>query len=330
MLRGRSRGKARKGGGHSEQDNHRWIISYADFITLLFAFFVVMYAISSINEGKYRLLAETMDVVFSNPQTGFSPNNASEITKTYFPNQPLGQVQAQDLSINGGGYYYDQRMNDISRELNTSLKGLVDEEKILIRQTENWIEVEIKASMLFAFGSAQLHARVDEFLKPVAKVLSKFENPIQVEGFTDNVPIQNDLFPSNWELSGARSAAVVRKLIDMGLPSYRMAVVGYGENFPVAKNTSNEGRLENRRVILVISKQYRRQRLLKENSILDYPRFGAPETKKIEYETIPVNSQGLPNVILDTGGIRFTNVPRPKSPPSEPESAPNPNPIPAQ
>jgi chemotaxis protein MotB len=269
---------------HEENHNHeRWLVSYADFITLLFAFFVVMYSISS-DEGKYKVLTDSLEAVFNNTPDQKSPismiendaNNVSSanhlfslplLTKEVLENhQPL--VMASDDSLQDNktqnvkiensdiatSLPEKNNLKTITSQLQESFSGLIEQDLLSINANDQWIEVDIKSSILFASGQASLSYSAQEVIQKIASVLVGYENAIQVEGFTDNVPIETSQYPSNWELSSARAAAIVRLMVDASIKPERLAAVGYGEFQPIADNESELGRQKNRRVVLVISK----------------------------------------------------------------------------
>jgi chemotaxis protein MotB len=132
------------------------------------------------------------------------------------------------------------------------MQKLVDQGLVTITATDLWVEVEIKDSVLFPSGSAEIRHEAVDALTRVAAILADFTNPIRVEGFTDNVPIGTRLYPSNWELSGARAASVVRLFEHLKIDSERMSAVGYGAHRPIAPNDTADGRAKNRRVVLVV------------------------------------------------------------------------------
>lgn len=247
-----------------EQENHeRWLVSYADFITLLFAFFVVMYAVSSINEGKYQVLSESLTAIFPQAPQSMAPielgeqiaDSGSSLTATeelpkIFSSPQLLEMLAPSAPTQEGAVMAS--IKALTEEISTSFQPLIEQELIRLRQGQEWLEVEINDRVLFASGSAKLEAEAAPVLKKLARILHRFSNPIQVEGFTDNVPISTPVFPSNWELSSARAASVVHLLDRFGVSPARMAAIGYGEYRPVADNHTPEGRRRNRRVVLVI------------------------------------------------------------------------------
>lgn len=230
---------------HEEPENHeRWLVSYADFITLLFAFFVVMYSISSINEGKYKILSESLTGVFNQPDRSIKPIPVGEERpRSGDPERPTHNEEDADASL-----------RDIAASVREAFGGLIQSDQMTVRGNEMWIELELSSSLLFPSGDALPNNQAFEIIEKVAKILAPYENPVKVEGFTDNLPIQTAEFPTNWELSAARAASIVRMLAMDGVNPARLAAVGYGEFQPVADNTTAQGRARNRRVVLVISR----------------------------------------------------------------------------
>lgn len=229
-----------------EHENHeRWLVSYADFITLLFAFFVVMYSISSINEGKYKILSDSLTGVFNQPDRSIKPIPVGEER----PRSSQEQDTQQDDSE-----MTDNTLRSIASSVRDAFGDLLQSDQLTIRGNEMWIEIELSSSLLFPSGDALPNDKAFDIIEKVAKILAPYENPVKVEGFTDNLPIQTSQFPTNWELSAARAASIVRMLAMDGVSPARLSAVGYGEYQPVADNATPEGRARNRRVVLVISR----------------------------------------------------------------------------
>ncbi len=247
----------RRRANHPEHENlERWLISYADFITLLFAFFVVMYAISSVNEGKYRVLSDTLVEAFDNGgkhapiEVGSMAPDPAEVPIEAAPRpraEPLDTSDRQrDQRAAGEG------LPAIEDHLREALRDFVDRDQVEIDNHGDWISVDIKSGMLFRTGSAVLSLAALAVLDKVARILAPDDHEIQVEGHTDNLPIRTRQYPSNWELSAARAASVVHFLAGKGVAPQRMAAIGYGEYRPIADNATPEGRRKNRRVSLII------------------------------------------------------------------------------
>lgn len=231
-----------------DDDNHdRWMVSYADFITLLFAFFVVMYAISSVNDSKYRVVANSLVGAFG--------ITLPIPTETAIPREAPAPVlpRLSPLKRNADAIRREkERLTRMARDIGKVLGPLVDQGKVRVTQSPRGVKVEINASVLFAPGDARLSSETSEALKGIAEVLRNDDHAIMVEGHTDSVPIRNAFFPSNWELSAVRASSVVRLFAENGVDQGRMTVVGKGPVQPVEDNGTAEGRMKNRRVTIVI------------------------------------------------------------------------------
>ena len=230
----------RRGIKHDEEDTDRWLVSYADFITLLFAFFVVMYSISSVNTGKYRVLSDSMSTAFSKPQSELG-----------LPGSQLGvSVQRAPISIGLEGQAGLKAMTETAAKVEKRMKSWIKKGQIAVRGNEKWLEVEINTSLLFASGSAVLSDEAREILFGLSETFKSSPNPLYVSGYTDNVPINTLQYPSNWELSAARSASVVRLFAEAGINPQRMGAIGFAEYRPVSDNVTAEQRQKNRRVVI--------------------------------------------------------------------------------
>lgn len=235
---------------HSEHDNpDRWLISYADFVTLLFAFFVVMYSISSVNEEKYKNFSDSLSIAFTNqpsspPPPGIEINQQGQMPKALVDRRTarLGEQQRK----------IQDRMKNLANGLGTVMLPLINQGLVNINLTKRGVELDIRASSLFKTGDAVLQPSYLEVLREVSQVLSKEELPVEVQGHTDDIPIMTVQFPSNWELSSARASSVARMLIDNGVATRRLSVVGFASNQPLVPNNSPENRSKNRRVSIMI------------------------------------------------------------------------------
>ncbi len=235
-----------------EHENHdRWLVSYADFITLLFAFFVVMYALSQVNEGKYRVLSDTLSSAFRN-----TPGSASGAMVAINPNAPPIHISIRkspvEVKAEENKRQNKEKMRNIAKELKEALGPLVEGGQVRVTEGAFGISIEINASVLFASGEARLDVSANRALAAVARILAPTEYPVTVEGHTDNAPIGTTQFPSNWELSGSRAASVVRLFIDSGVDARRMTATGFADQRPVADNATPDGRQRNRRVAINI------------------------------------------------------------------------------
>jgi chemotaxis protein MotB len=236
---------------HSEHDNpDRWLISYADFVTLLFAFFVVMYSISSVNEEKYKNFSDSLSLAFTNQPSSLPPPPGIEINQQEQMLKAL--VDRRTARLGEQQRKIQDRMKNLANGLGKVMFPLINQGLVNINLTERGIELDIRASSLFKTGDAVLQQSYLEVLREVSQVLSKEELPIEVQGHTDDIPIMTTQFPSNWELSSARASSVARMLIDNGVATKRLSVVGLASNQPLVPNNSPENRSQNRRVSIMI------------------------------------------------------------------------------
>ncbi len=236
-----------------EHENHeRWLVSYADFITLLFAFFVVMYAVSSVNEGKYRVLSNSLVSAFRNVTVNTHSDQVASIGVPSLPMLPAIRKPVRDMQAEETRRVNRQKMRDMAQKVADILGPLVRDGRVRVTETALGVTIEINASVLFAVGAAQLEPAAIKALQAVAGVLSGADFPITVEGHTDNSPIATPQFPSNWELSVVRASSVVRLFVDSGVPSKLMMATGYADQRPVADNETPDGRTRNRRVAILI------------------------------------------------------------------------------
>ncbi len=245
-----------------EPENHeRWLVSYADFVTLLFGFFVVMYSISSVNEGKYRILSDALDEAFSTHdvaekseqliETGQRPTTIQPIQLDHLMTEQKEREEQLSVEIKEER----RRLKQISEQFEEVLEPYIDQNLVEVKRDDFWLELEMKSGMLFNSGEAELSKSAKPLLKKIAEILRQTHNVLHVEGHTDNIPIDTVEFPSNWDLSSARASSVVKEFVNDGIKSTRMAAVGYGEFHPVADNRSKQGRFKNRRVVLVLISQ---------------------------------------------------------------------------
>lgn len=259
---------------HEEHVNHEaWAIPYGDLVTLLLAFFVVMYALSTLNEGKYRVMSESLKAAFDgNPQvidpiqvgdpamtTSMGPPkvfttpgadsllNLTDRLRADAVITPIEQMQLMETASQA-----QQQLDAIQKQVERALGPLIMSDQVTVTREGLWLEVNIRSDVLFASGSASLSTEAREVIGQLAGVLRELPNEVRIEGHTDNQPIRSPIFPSNWELSAARAASVITLLETRGADPRRMAVIGYGDKRPVSDNLSAEGRSANRRVMLVI------------------------------------------------------------------------------
>lgn len=237
----------------ANRENHdRWLVSYADFITLLFAFFVVMYSLSSVNEGKYRVLSDSLINAFRNVTVNVPGDPVIAPPPAVAPPKPAPLSPTPDDEVEKRRRAEFKRMTTMAEDIRRVLTPLTQGGQVRVSEGARGISVEINARVLFAPGDAILAPAAVTALRAVAEVLARAEFPVTVEGHTDNLPIRTGRFPSNWELSAVRASSVVRLFIESGVRGDRLTAAGYADQRPVTDNTNEEGRARNRRVTILI------------------------------------------------------------------------------
>jgi chemotaxis protein MotB len=258
---------------HEEHVNaEAWAIPYGDLVTLLFALFTVMYAMSSVNEGKFRVLSDSMIAAFHGAPKSMQPINIGDKEAGKGGDKPLAGVTPTALiklnSPKGAAETDSPRPAPIpdahppvaipgvlmrmERQVQDAMQSLIDAKLVTVRRENMWLEIEINTDILFPSGAGEFSAPAAPVLDKLAEVLKPFPNPIRVEGHTDDRPIRTAAFPSNWELSAARAASVVHEFTKAGIDPLRLEIVGFGEFHPRQPNDSVEGRNANRRVAILV------------------------------------------------------------------------------
>jgi chemotaxis protein MotB len=281
---------ARRRRKHQEEHaNHEaWAIPYGDLVTLLLAFFVTMYSISSVNAGKYRVLSDSLSAAFNGKphsaqmiEVGAKPVSIEESMPSHevsrlmsaglpeYLHMPLpqangtvrdgaptpGSADPRDAANEAHAAYelaLAQRLKQMEADVSSALDSLVKDRTVSVRRNGDDLEVQISTDILFASGDARLSQRAVSALQSLAVALKPWPNGVRVEGHTDDRPIRTAQFPSNWELSAARAASVVHLFADSGVDPARMSVVGHAEFAPLEANGSTAGRNANRRVTVTI------------------------------------------------------------------------------
>lgn len=285
------------------------MVSYADFMTLLLAFFVVMYSVSQLNEERYRVVTKTLEEAFNVPPTAVDPIPLEDPVTAQMPGvvvdvpdapeqQPTsGRVEEEEQKATTSEPQLPEEFRRISEDVQQRFSELIAQGLVSVQGNEEWLEIELKSSLLFASGQAEAGRDADPIIASLAETVSNSELPIRVEGFTDDRPIASDVFPSNWELSAARATSIVKMLQDEGIAPTRLAAIGYGEFQPVAGNETEEGRAANRRVVLMIS---RGARLRPQIDRKPPGEARAAETRE---------ARPVVEVPLEGGGLLFTSDP---------------------
>jgi chemotaxis protein MotB len=229
---------------HEEHENmERWLVSYADFITLLFAFFVVMYSVSSVNEGKYRVLSDSLSSSFSKTK---AVGDLSLMNLPVSKNQPIVVKEKPKSQDNARSYL--KAANAISTA--KVPKG------VKVTSTERGLSIRIADETLFGSGSSAISPQIQEFLDLIVGLVRDLPNSIAVEGHTDDQPISTAAFPSNWDLSTGRANALIRYFTEHHhLRAERFSSAGFAGTRPIETNATAEGQASNRRVELIVLRE---------------------------------------------------------------------------
>jgi chemotaxis protein MotB len=260
---------------HEEHENHeRWLVSGYDMMTLLFAVFVVLFAISSTNISKVKLLKQSLQEAFSGPvftggrammQTGDESAAARSASSPPLPSLSPRQALAQRMSPDGSktdaeaaeeAAKEEQGFQALKRRIDKLVQeaGLAD--KVSTTVSVRGLKVRLMTDkLLFNSGSAVINPGAFHTLDEIGHIIAtEAEHPVLVEGHTDNRPITTSQYPSNWQLSGARAAAVVQRLVSDGVEPKRTSLSGYASQDPVTTNATAFGRARNRRVEIILTR----------------------------------------------------------------------------
>src|SRR5882724_333390 len=250
---------------HEEHVNaEAWAIPYGDLVTLL-------YALSSVNEGKFRVLSDSMIAAFNGAPKSLQPLNIGEHEigkggdKPLVGITPTALMKIKDKQSHDSLVPRDPTKSEgeksaglpgalirMQRQVQDAMQSLIDAKLVTVRRESMWLEIEINTDILCPSGAGEFAPTAEPVLDKLAEVLKPFPNPIRVEGHTDNRPIRTASFPSNWELSAARAASVVHQFMSQGIDPLRLEIVGFGEFHPRQPNDTNEGRNANRRVVILV------------------------------------------------------------------------------
>lgn len=318
---------------HLKEDTEnldRWLVSYADYMTLMFALFVVLYAISVVKEESFRTLSESFSAMFSvrSESLQIEPFHADGLLEQQSNYMQYGEgvldtqgsklVDEESQLVNIDQQKQGTPLNGIHNKLTDVLSPLIDAGLAEVSENEEWLVLNLSSSLLFSSGSAYPSSNLNALIKVISNSLRESDNYIRIRGYTDSSPIANEQFSSNWLLSATRANAVLEAMHDEGIAGQRLAVEAYGDNFAVADNSSPEGRAKNRRVAIAISKWA----ALDDTALLSKLREQQTATLPEQNETIdnmsdkvevdqgePFDASGIIRVInLPGGGIRITTL----------------------
>lgn len=296
----------------------RWLVSYADYMTLMFALFVVLYAMSIVKEEEYSVLADSLTRMFDKPEqsgTGLpgpsilnkpAPQSEQELYGSSLeqakgPTLLADATRLSDISQRQLG----SPLQSVQQQLTKALANLLEQGLAKLQQDENWLTIELSSGLLFASGSATATQSAQTLLGEITKVINPIDNFIRVRGYTDDQPINNELFASNWELSVSRATSVLRVLERLGTAPQRLAIEGYGQYYPFSDNDNAQGRAANRKVVIAISRYG--YAAAAQNEVGDKAQRTAEEDAlQRQLEQVSQEDGSIRVIALPGGGIRIT------------------------
>ncbi len=226
-------------------DEATWLVTYADMVTLLLTFFVLLYTLTSVENNKYKVAVEAIKIQMENNE---EPIGLMELVK--IPGMMDKPITLEDVTG------LKSREKSLVEDLDRFISESSEKEHISTRKVDNKIIVDINGKALFASGAAALNPSAIKIMNELIDIFYDYPDyNINIKGHTDNIPISTDMFPSNWELSAVRATTVLKFMISRGIGPERMTATGYGDILPLVPNTSEENRAQNRRVEFVLEKK---------------------------------------------------------------------------
>ncbi|MEM7389805.1 MAG: flagellar motor protein MotB [Pseudomonadota bacterium] len=314
MMRRRLRHNTSK-----NQHTERWLVSYADYMTIMFAFFVVMYAIAISKNEDFQILSDSLEQVFEKSarqqqQVGTGVNGTGILTDRVSPENDIlyGEsirkdeqgpelLDGQSETSNIEKKHLGKPLDSLLTKLQSALIDEIRDGEASLELHQDWLIIELSSGMLFSSGSAVAQQRAKQVVGLVKDIIAPVDNYIRVRGYTDNEGIRNEMFRSNWELSVARATSVLVELESLGINPARMAIEGYGQYSPFASNDTEQGRAENRKVVVALSKYGLSP---KEPENTEQESQNQPQqTTEIE---LPSDDNSIKVIQLPHGGIRIT------------------------
>ena len=309
--------RLRKKRHNVEHDNvHRWLVSYADYMTLLFALFVVLYAMAMVNEKPFETITESVGRVFqadeSKPKNrGHGDDilnvNTSKTNKRLYGNGLLDEARPKLLEgdqtlSNISDTQVGSNLTSLEDELHVALYEMIESGFAQLQIDGDWLEIELNSALLFPSGSSSATNSATSILSIIYNVIGDVSNFVRVRGYTDNQVIKTEIFSSNWELSVFRATAILHELESLGVNPARMAIEGYGQYYPTADNTTAQGRAKNRKVVIAISKYG-----LEKSDLINEPTINLKNVEAITQAVeIDEEADEVKVIRLPNGGIRIT------------------------
>lgn len=233
----------------SNENHERYLLTYSDLVTLLLVFFIVLYAMSDVNEEKYSNLATSLQGVFQNEQS--EPGAVGEETSQVIPLTPEESMAIQAIKE-------QQYLQELKRNIDQQIKERGLEQDIQTSLYDAGLKIVLTNKILFNSGEAVLKKESKSVISAISQLINDVKNPIQINGYTDNIPISTFQFPSNWELSSARAISVLKQILQANnsLNPEIFSATGYGEHHSISTNETKIGREKNRRVEIIIERRF--------------------------------------------------------------------------
>jgi chemotaxis protein MotB len=303
---------------HSEAHDNvdRWLVSYADYMTLLFALFVVLYSMAMVNEKPFETATGSISTIFQTNDISLekvgdgddvSPVNSIDINKKLYSDGLLNAsrvevLESEHVLSKVADNQVGTNLTSLEYELDIALNTLVSSGVVKLQIDGDWLEIELKSGLLFPSGSSSVKGKAMPILSLIYDVLGTVTNFVRIRGYTDNEPINTESFSSNWELSVFRATAILRLLEELNMNPARMAIEGYGEFYPSADNNTANGRAKNRKVVIAISKYG-----LLPRKVLPTPKKIVGDVKVMTNDiTQNAQKKAIRIIKLEDGAIRIT------------------------
>lgn len=231
---------------HEEHVDETWLIPYADMLTLLLALFIVMFAMSQVDKQKLAEVSEQFNIIFSGGNGALEHGGTSAV-----PGKTAGETGID------GSTMEEDRLTDVKEHLEQEISNSGYSDKVKVELNGEGLEISIQDAVLFKSGDSEILKEVSPLLLQITKMLKNFDNHIRIEGHSDNVPIKNQKYNSNWELSSARAINVMNFMVGTGqMTPDKFSIQAYAEYKPKYSNDTEEGRSKNRRVEIFIARKY--------------------------------------------------------------------------
>ncbi|WP_105254964.1 OmpA family protein [Pseudoalteromonas sp. T1lg75] len=317
----------RRAQAKASQHTHRWLVSYADYMTIMFALFVVLYAIAiNHKDEQFKVFSQSLEQIFTKATQAPASDDTGAAAEGLLT-QPL---PANEALLYGQSLQRERQASqqllpeygDVTQlpqqQLGEPLERLVDElTNTLLKEIrqgdaqlqldQDWLTIEMNSAMVFASASATVTHQAEAVIARIAQVLAPQRNYLRIRGYTDDQSINNELFSSNWQLSAARAAAVVKQLQQEQIVPERMALEGYGQYSPFADNGTAQGRAKNRKVVIAISKYALPEPKAVPQASPEASLTAQPQGKQTEQEIHrPGQDNSIKIIQLPHGGIRIT------------------------